>query len=489
MDLRFAMSHLRAATVLFFALTAALIPVRAAQSQTAPPLLVRIGDSGGRFTLETPADWRAVAEGDWSVAGAVVGTQVTATPDLAAFSTDWGTPGVIVSFSEQLPAGTTLPALLDQVDLSAACQDAGRDALTVGALTGFVQRWERCGGSGTTGTVAALAPADNPQFFAILEIYTPASDQALAAQILASFTANTGALIAPTPTPPSALDSSAPVAAPPSRPGLAYTYAARREPAVVALLPAEFAETVTEPWLAAGGEPLGYQFAAAPDLAAFRTTWGAPGLVARTAFSLTRPLDAAALLDGSGLAAACAAVERSERVHATPAFTYTILLDSYLECGGASTYTLAVAQSEPVDHLLFLEFQAVSAADRAALDIFLESFTVERIRGAEEAAAASQTPVGEPSAAPTAAPTPTPTPVQPTGVVLANNLNVRSGPGTGFERLGAAPRGTTLAVAGQLDGCAWLRIDAPGGLSGWVSGDPEFITLDTPCASIPITQP
>ena len=42
-------------------------------------------------------------------------------------------------------------------------------------------------------------------------------------------------------------------------------------------------------------------------------------------------------------------------------FTYNLLLDTYSGCGGAATYTLAVAQSDPIDHLIFLEFLVSSA--------------------------------------------------------------------------------------------------------------------------------
>lgn len=439
----------------------------------------QVSDGRDRFTVAAPAAWDDVSEADWTLDGAPVGVQLTMTPDLAAFSTDWNTPGMIVSYSDLLPATATLTTVLDQIDLSGACRDGGRTPLTVGDLAGFVQRWEACGATATVGTVAALAPAADPQFFTILEIYTPGGgDQALVDRILAGFTAAQAAA-----TPTAAADSPAAatesVGAPPSRPGLAYRFAARRDPAVTALLPDTYADVESTAWLAPTGEPLGFMLAAAPDLTAFRTTWTTPGIVVRTALSMTRTLDAAALLADADLQTVCAAVERSTRTHATPAFRYDLVIDAYQGCSGASTYTLAVAQSDPVDHLIFLEFQAVTPADRAALEVFLDSFAVERT------AAANASP--PPLATPEAAPTPTPTPL--TGVVLANNLNVRSGPGTDFERLGAAPRTSTLTVTGQIDDCAWLRVSAPGGLEGWVSGSAEFITLAPPCAAIPVVQP
>jgi hypothetical protein len=451
-------------------------PVLRAQDEFSP-----VSDGRGQFTVAAPATWDDVSEADWMLDGAPVGVQLTVTPDLAAFSTDWNTPGMIVSYSDLLPATATLTAVLDRIDLSGACRDGGRTPITVGALAGFVQRWEACGATTTAGTVAALAPAADPQFFTILEIYTPdGGDPALVDRILAGFAA-TAAQPAATPT-VAAGGPAESVAAPPSRPGLAYSYAARRDPAVTALLPDAFADVASTAWLAPTGEPLGFILAVAPDLTAFRTTWTTPGIVVRTALSMTRTLDAAALLADADLQSACASVERSVRTHVTPAFSYDLLVDAYQGCSGASTYTLAVAQSNPVDHLIFLEFQAVSPADRAALEVFLDSFAVERT-----AAIAVDGATPPPLPTPETTPTPTPTPL--TGVVLANNLNVRSGPGTDFERLGAAPRTTTLTVTGQIDDCAWLRVSAPGGLEGWVSGSAEFITLAPPCAAIPVVQP
>jgi hypothetical protein len=445
----------------------------------------RVSDGRNRFTVAAPAAWDDVSEADWMLDGAPVGVQLTVTPDQAAFSTDWNTHGMIVSYSDLLPATATLTTVLDQIDLSAACRDGGRTPITIGDLAGFVQRWEACGATATVGTVAALAPAADPQFFTILEIYTPdGGDQALVERILASFTAAQAAA-----TPTAAADSptaaTGSIGAPPSRPGLAYRFAARRDPAVTALLPDAYADVESTVWRAPTGEPLGFMLAAAPDLTAFRTSWTTPGIVVRTALSMTRTLDAAALLADADLQTVCAAVERSTGTHVTPAFRYDLVIDAYQGCSGASTYTLAVAQSDPVDHLIFLEFQAVSPADRAALEVFLDSFAVERTAPADDAAAANATP--PPLATPEAAPTPTPAPL--TGVVLANNLNVRSGPGIDFERLGAAPRTTTLTVTGQIDDCAWLRVSAPGGLEGWVSGSAEFITLAPPCAAIPVVQP
>lgn len=73
----------------------------------------------------------------------------------------------------------------------------------------------------------------------------------------------------------------------------------------------------------------------------------------------------------------------------------------------------------------------------------------------------------------------------PTAVVVVDRLNVRSGPGTNFNRVGAVTRGDALVVTGQVNSCGWLQITTPDGVEGWVSGNSQYVTLDARCADIP----
>ena len=59
--------------------------------------------------------------------------------------------------------------------------------------------------------------------------------------------------------------------------------------------------------------------------------------------------------------------------------------------------------------------------------------------------------------------------VLPTATVLVDKLNVRSGPGTGYTRLGGVSANDSLTVVGQAQNCAWLKIETKT-LKGWVSG-------------------
>jgi hypothetical protein len=80
--------------------------------------------------------------------------------------------------------------------------------------------------------------------------------------------------------------------------------------------------------------------------------------------------------------------------------------------------------------------------------------------------------------------TPAPTPVPATATVGVDRLNVRSGPGTDFERIATGLRGEALTVLDQEDNCAWLQVRIPDGTVGWVAGGAQFVSLDAPCDEI-----
>lgn len=106
--------------------------------------------------------------------------------------------------------------------------------------------------------------------------------------------------------------------------------------------------------------------------------------------------------------------------------------------------------------------QIVSAADDGSV----------RVWGVEVAAPA------EPPA------TPAPTPLPATATVGVDRLNVRSGPGTDFERIATGLRGQALTVLDQENDCAWLQVRTPDGIVGWVAGGVQFVSLDVPCDEI-----
>jgi uncharacterized protein YgiM (DUF1202 family) len=76
----------------------------------------------------------------------------------------------------------------------------------------------------------------------------------------------------------------------------------------------------------------------------------------------------------------------------------------------------------------------------------------------------------------------------PTVTILADRLNVRSGPGTGYGVVASAKSGEKYNVTGQNGNCAWLKIASGGKALGWVSGNKAYVKLNGTCSSIPAAR-
>jgi uncharacterized protein YraI len=74
----------------------------------------------------------------------------------------------------------------------------------------------------------------------------------------------------------------------------------------------------------------------------------------------------------------------------------------------------------------------------------------------------------------------------PTATVVSAGLNVRSGPGVGYARIGAVTRNTVLPVIGQAQNCGWLKVTLADGAEGWVSGGARYTRLNVPCNTVPV---
>lgn len=82
-------------------------------------------------------------------------------------------------------------------------------------------------------------------------------------------------------------------------------------------------------------------------------------------------------------------------------------------------------------------------------------------------------------------PSPTPKAAQAiTATVSVDTLNVRSGPGRQFARVGILLRGAHLSVLGGNSDASWLLIRDPEGQEGWVSC--AFVAVSAPLESVPL---
>ncbi|MBN1583601.1 MAG: SH3 domain-containing protein [Anaerolineae bacterium] len=100
------------------------------------------------------------------------------------------------------------------------------------------------------------------------------------------------------------------------------------------------------------------------------------------------------------------------------------------------------------------------------------------------------TPEPDPTSTPEPDPTPTPEPTKvetnQTATVTSNVLNLRSGPGTNFARLGQVRQGDALSILGKNDAGTWIKIVTPDGTEAWISLD--YVTLSVAIAQIAQTE-
>ncbi|MFN8490450.1 MAG: SH3 domain-containing protein [Caldilineaceae bacterium] len=85
--------------------------------------------------------------------------------------------------------------------------------------------------------------------------------------------------------------------------------------------------------------------------------------------------------------------------------------------------------------------------------------------------------------APVTPPTPPASNVQ--AIVQVDTLNIRSGPGTTYTKIGSLKLNERAPVIGQVNACVWLQVQTPNGGQGWIAGSAQFVTLTAACDSIP----
>jgi hypothetical protein len=128
------------------------------------------------------------------------------------------------------------------------------------------------------------------------------------------------------------------------------------------------------------------------------------------------------------------------------------------------------------------------------------TFTV--LDRARPAPTPTATPTGtitpQPTATSTPQPPPTPTPSgggsqgngnqQPLCVVVANLLNLRPGPGTGYHPpIGALAREAVVIPLNRNSNSTWIRVQVvPNGPIGWVSAAPQYIACNINIGHLPI---
>jgi hypothetical protein len=258
-------------------------------------------------------------------------------------------------------------------------------------------------------------------------------------------------------------------------------------------VPAGWNDVAQGEWRIAGA-PAGRTLSASPSQADFATNWGTPGVALFHSTSLPAAMEPEDVLAVFDYSATC---EDGGRGTLPPA-QRNVIYQIWQNCAGTGTAAAVLLISPAVsrDFYAVVEVYMASVEDLRTLGPLLRSVRFDGgeatllVNGDDTAgteAAATATPAATLSAPPsTPAPTPTLAPVLAT--VITDRLNLRSGPSTEVPRLTVVTTGTQLTVTGQAGNCAWLRVTAPDGQQGWVSGDPQFTSLGAACETIPVVE-
>jgi uncharacterized protein YgiM (DUF1202 family) len=99
------------------------------------------------------------------------------------------------------------------------------------------------------------------------------------------------------------------------------------------------------------------------------------------------------------------------------------------------------------------------------------------------AAAIQVAPGVQATAAPVSSNAPAPELEAPEFVVNTGRLNVRSGPGAGFSRIGSVPGGTVLYGLATNTNGSWVLVESPIG-RGWI--DPQFTLIRGAFSNMPV---
>jgi len=359
-----------------------------------------VADATGLFTVQAPTVWDDVAQEEWLLDGELVGRRMVVTASREAFDANWGTPGLVVSFSETLPASLSLDETVDRFARTDACSAGARTDGAQGDFRTVTQVWEECGDARSGVIVVGLTPMAEANYVVVLEAYTASAlDEEAAALALTSLVVNRQQISeANQPALTTLVDTA----------GLANTYTEVHDPAVVALLPDHYADRQPSLWRDGSGSVIGRILTAAPNIQRFQESWTAPGLVVRSGRNFTATVDVDAALRDSTIAAACTHDQRFTDEHTLDRQTWAVAYDVYLDCGGLpNTYVLGIAQSEPAGNVVTFDAQLIDEFDAEALDVFLRSFYLPDLPPVQRDRVLVPTPTPSPTRTPTSAPTAT----------------------------------------------------------------------------------
>jgi serine protease Do len=113
-----------------------------------------IVDDTGTLTVDVPSVWTSIDTAPITLDDGSPLGQITASPDIEAYSTTWDVPGLFYSSVQNADILTALATFAP----GDACVDAGQTEYQDAAFLGTYQVWTNCGGTDTLYVVLAAAP-------------------------------------------------------------------------------------------------------------------------------------------------------------------------------------------------------------------------------------------------------------------------------------------------------------------------------------------
>ena len=101
---------------------------------------------------------------------------------------------------------------------------------------------------------------------------------------------------------------------------------------------------------------------------------------------------------------------------------------------------------------------------------------------------ATATATATPSPEATETPTPEPTPDTPAAEVVASILNVRSGPGTAYDRVGQVAEGNQFDIVAKAPDSDWLLVCCVDENEVWIAGSSEYVRQAGPLDIVPVAE-
>jgi serine protease Do len=393
--------------------------------------------------------------------GATLGRQITLAPSIDDFNDFWNVPGVVIKSAVGMEETLDWDEMLASDYLAEHCVYDDRYSTTRSTDdVDYEVQWDLytdCGGE-ENAYGAVLAQSDPPGHIVFIDfVAVTEADAEAFTTLLASFYIDPELLAA-------ALDAAAADAPADEPPAIDFVSISDDSGTITLNVPESWADVVSADWEVDDTGPIGVSLTAAPDVEEFNDRWDVPGIfigVSEEVAELT-PTEAVDLFD---FADTCTYDDRYD--YSTDAIDG--VYDVWTECDGVAGESFIVFAANPAgasSPLIFFYVNLMSEADLTAFSEVLSSLAVRGALAAETPAVAETLDAA-------------------VAVVQVEALNVRSGPGTGYNRVGVLNAGDAPQVTGQVDDCAWLAIVTGDGVEGWIAGGSRYVTLSVRCSEIP----